>query len=498
MKRCLVIFFLIMNIHGVHAQQLFRQTTHISATLHSISFLTDSDAIAIGSRGTIIGSSDQGSVWRSLLLHPQFNGTLNASYHNDSANGAMVGDSGVIYATVQGYEARLDLPEKKSIYDITFPSYQTSIVAGAQGLAYRSFDSGKTWTKMTLPLVARGVDYHGVDYFDDSTYWLVGRGGTVLYTENAGATWQRIIVPTTNDLYSINFPDASLNGWIVGDQTILYTNDGGDSWFSVPTSENLRKVVGYDSLHAYACGLNGALLSTSDLTTWTPIPTGTTANLYGLDIPDSLYVCGDSGLILSTVPLQNSLTFLVRGATFKKPVPLGNFSEDTGIFIANVTQAQSGDPAYTITITGAAFDNPDFTPVSPFEQKALKPGEYISMKLKFAPSHVGVDSGHVTVTSLEAGTHTALVVGYGSGSGGIEQNSPAENYLKLSDGRHSFYVDAPAQATHISIYNELGQEVAATAVGGEAARLPHELPAGFYFYKLTSNSGVRTGKLSIP
>jgi len=34
-------------------------------------------------------------------------------------------------------------------------------------------------------------------------------------SEDAGATWQKIPVPTTNDLYSINFPDSTGGGWIV-------------------------------------------------------------------------------------------------------------------------------------------------------------------------------------------------------------------------------------------------------------------------------------------
>ena len=45
--------------------------------------------------------------------------------------------------------------------------------------------------------------------------WAVGAGGTVLKTEDAGATWQAVTRRTAALLTSIYFTDAH-HGWIVG------------------------------------------------------------------------------------------------------------------------------------------------------------------------------------------------------------------------------------------------------------------------------------------
>ena len=59
--------------------------------------------------------------------------------------------------------------------------------------------------------------------------WAVGAGGTVLKTEDAGATWQAVTRRTAALLTSIYFTDAH-HGWIVGQNgTILHTNDHGEN-----------------------------------------------------------------------------------------------------------------------------------------------------------------------------------------------------------------------------------------------------------------------------
>ncbi|MSP00080.1 MAG: hypothetical protein EXR07_03365, partial [Acetobacteraceae bacterium] len=61
--------------------------------------------------------------------------------------------------------------------------------------------------------------------------WAVGEGGTILRTENAGASWQTQTAGTTEDFRSVQMASDGLRGWAVGSGgTILRTGNAGASW----------------------------------------------------------------------------------------------------------------------------------------------------------------------------------------------------------------------------------------------------------------------------
>jgi photosystem II stability/assembly factor-like uncharacterized protein len=58
----------------------------------------------------------------------------------------------------------------------------------------------------------------------------VGQRGHVLYSDDAGVSWQQADVPVSSDLVAVTFPSAS-TGWAVGhDGVILHTNNAGATW----------------------------------------------------------------------------------------------------------------------------------------------------------------------------------------------------------------------------------------------------------------------------
>lgn len=308
-----LIAFLTFGSSVGFAQTLYRQHSGLDISFLGVSFATDRFGVVCGLGTAEYGEAttlDGGQTWK-ISDGPRDH---NCVRFFDSLTGC-VGGYKYVQSFVSGrWAAEPQLPASGGIYGIDYPSADTVIAVGGQGTICKSIDSGKTWTKIEPPKLLANRDFFGVTYFDDSSYWIVGAGGIVLYTEDAGTTWQRIPVPTTNDLYSICFPSDGMTGWIVGDQTLLYTRDAGDTWASIPTTANLRAIDGYDST-GFAVGLHGVLLTTNDLVHWSPIETGTTANFYGLDIPDSLYVVGDSGIILTTLP-PPTLRFQVQGIDF--------------------------------------------------------------------------------------------------------------------------------------------------------------------------------------
>lgn len=58
----------------------------------------------------------------------------------------------------------------------------------------------------------------------------VGQRGHILYSDDAGQTWQQAAVPVSSDLNAVHFPTAQ-QGWAVGnDGVILHSRDAGLTW----------------------------------------------------------------------------------------------------------------------------------------------------------------------------------------------------------------------------------------------------------------------------
>jgi len=76
------------------------------------------------------------------------------------------------------------------------------------------------------------TDLHAVWFRPDGRQGMVvGQGGTILQTTDAGQNWTEIDSATTEDLLAVSFfPDGRL-GWAVGKSgTILFSDDGGKRW----------------------------------------------------------------------------------------------------------------------------------------------------------------------------------------------------------------------------------------------------------------------------
>lgn len=73
-------------------------------------------------------------------------------------------------------------------------------------------------------------DLFSVTFPTEQQGWACGRWGTILYTENGGQSWQQQDSSTDYTLSSICFVDLK-NGWAVGEGgTIIHTADGGHTW----------------------------------------------------------------------------------------------------------------------------------------------------------------------------------------------------------------------------------------------------------------------------
>ena len=151
--------------------------------------------------------------------------------------------------------------------------------------------------------------------------WMVGEGGLVMMTQDAGATWQTPPgelpdgVPQQFDFSALAV--VGPRAWVAGSpgSRILHSPDAGRSWVALPTGQNLpiRGLCFVDEQNGWAVGELGTILATSDGgQSWHRQRSGgTRAALLGMfsepqDVPLELFarLCGNEGY-LGVVELLN-------------------------------------------------------------------------------------------------------------------------------------------------------------------------------------------------
>ena len=93
-------------------------------------------------------------------------------------------------------------------------------IAGTNGFAAKGewTDTGVTWTPVDLGITEDVLSFGVVS---SSGHWVGGTGGTMLFTTNAGTTWQPNNLPDLAQTFVVERPNTT---WIaVGNQGSIYT-----------------------------------------------------------------------------------------------------------------------------------------------------------------------------------------------------------------------------------------------------------------------------------
>lgn len=152
------------------------------------------------------------------------------------------------------------------------------------------------WTNLNP--VPDGIDLWSTFFIDDSTGWIVGTGGFLKKTTNAGNEWIQQNSGTTLTLKSIQFVNNN-TGWICGESgLILKTTNSGNTWDSLAsgTTQHLSDIYFFDADTGYVVGFGGTILKTTNGGAyWTSLNSGTSNDLYSMDFVDAFtgYAVGE-------------------------------------------------------------------------------------------------------------------------------------------------------------------------------------------------------------
>jgi photosystem II stability/assembly factor-like uncharacterized protein len=309
-----------------------------NSTEHGISFPTSSVGYAVGTAAS--------SPWPGTYLPSRAWGATNTFYTTTDggtdwvpSNSDMlgvtctstttcieVGDGGVIKRTTNGgLTWSADVTEfDQALTQVTCPSSSVCYAAGDRGTVLESSDGGVTWSY--TPSVD-GNPIYGLSCPSPSVCFAVDNYGHVMSTSNGGASWTLSSTPVTTPgvnvpgsggpnpyagLFGVactssttcvavgGFPPTAITGET--EPPIVTTTDGVN-WTlqnsDAGTGNYLMAVACPGITTCYAVGYAGTIVTTTNLTSWSPMTSGTTEPLTGITCVSttSCVATGEGGTI---------------------------------------------------------------------------------------------------------------------------------------------------------------------------------------------------------
>jgi hypothetical protein len=139
--------------------------------------------------------------------------------------------------------------ESLQFTDIAFSSPERGVAAGiltskgkSRGVALVTSDAGATWSMVRLKETPRSIYL-----LDDSAGWLVTEDG-IWFTDEGGRNWRKI--RNQDNLLRVNFPTREYGVAIGAGRTVIETRDGGKSWNKLPVLSQLKSSPDFTAFEA--------------------------------------------------------------------------------------------------------------------------------------------------------------------------------------------------------------------------------------------------------
>ncbi|MGQ0429132.1 MAG: WD40/YVTN/BNR-like repeat-containing protein [Gammaproteobacteria bacterium] len=216
---------------------------------------------AVGERGHVLHSGDDGNTWIQVQVPGSAN--LTAAYFNDDLHGCAVGHVETILCTWDGgktWERTHFEPENhQPLLDVWFADGERGLATGAYGVIYTTADGGRVWSQVPFEPVpldgagARVAEEASVDEMEEEVdlgfefhlnaiargpgqrLYLGAEAGRLFRSDDDGATWRELPSPYDGSYYGI-LPldgDALLAFGLRGN--LFRSDDGGMNWTQIET-----------------------------------------------------------------------------------------------------------------------------------------------------------------------------------------------------------------------------------------------------------------------
>ncbi len=153
---------------------------------------------------------------------------------------------------------------------VVFPSADRGYIVGNDGVVLQSIDAGASWHRLTMDA---SIDLYDISVLPTGVLVAVGErhsgGGAVVISVDSGASWIAPVVTPSTAISSVQFLDAA-HGFAVAGASVYRTDDGGLTWTGqdIATGFLLNNVHFTDATHGMVSGgrhdMIGFVMRTND------------------------------------------------------------------------------------------------------------------------------------------------------------------------------------------------------------------------------------------
>ncbi|MGF0238324.1 WD40/YVTN/BNR-like repeat-containing protein [Rhodococcus sp. IEGM1300] len=211
--------------------------------------------VAVGDRGHILYSDDQGNSWTQAKVPTRQ--LLTSVFFVDDKHGWAVGHDAQILASEDGgvtwTKQFEDLKREAPLLDVWFKDVNSGFAVGAYGALLETTDGGKDWQDVSDRLDNED-QYHlnAITAVKDAGLFIVGEQGSMFRSSDWGQTWEKLEGPYEGSLFGVigtAQPNTLLAYGLRGN--LFRSTDFGTTWEPV----ELKAARG-----ALEFGLSGATL----------------------------------------------------------------------------------------------------------------------------------------------------------------------------------------------------------------------------------------------
>lgn len=275
-KTISLLFVCLLSFQTANAEWI-KQNTGTFAWFKDVFFLNDSKGWIVGGDGVILSTPDGGTTWRK---HPKVTtDNFNQIHFTSETEGWLLCERNVynrgkeaptyLRKTVDGglswEKIEFEDADRERVTKLLFKKDGSARAFGEGGVFYQLQEDGRTWRRYKT-----AIHYLLLDgaFADETIGAIVGAGGTIMFTEDSGLTWERASLLGDNDtrFHAVYFTGQK-GAWAVGTKgRIFRSNGGGRLWRQQDSTvtANLNDVYFTSATSGWAVGDHGIIVRTRD------------------------------------------------------------------------------------------------------------------------------------------------------------------------------------------------------------------------------------------
>jgi photosystem II stability/assembly factor-like uncharacterized protein len=227
---------------------------------------TGSRLVAVGERGHVLLSDDNGHSWQQVVVPTR--SQLTSVYFADARHGWAGGHDGVILHTqdagnswsLQHRDNQYDDP----VLDIWFRNSEQGFAVGAYGMFLSTTNGGKSWERRHI--VDDDFHFNAITATPGGNLFIVAEQGHIYRSSDGGYTWEELPSPYAGSFFGITVLGEN-DLLIYGLRGRLYRSlNGGMDWqrLETATEASLMSALKMRNGDINIAGLGGNILTSRD------------------------------------------------------------------------------------------------------------------------------------------------------------------------------------------------------------------------------------------